>query len=262
MLRIFAHIVIKLERCVPILQVNFAKGDTFGRNAYFSGVCQWLKKAKTFDATIAFCDQYPGWECDLYFYLSEPLDGIQMVRVEYGEVFSVSLAIGVAILPRGTDFLHQDFRTQIGVQQWLSEGSKIGYTSKLDVKALGGSVNNPSSIKDEPRPKPRLSVTAPVVSNTPRSVNNEMKKCVYLDYNGTTTIYPPVLEAMLPYFTEHFGNPSSSHGYGQEPKRAVDKARRSLLRVIQHSPDDDADASCIVFTGCGSHLYTKLMRMD
>ncbi|KAL3821961.1 hypothetical protein ACHAXA_004449 [Cyclostephanos tholiformis] len=70
--------------------VNFAKGDTFGRNAYFSGLCQWLKKAKTFDATIAFCDQYPGWECDLYFYLMEPVDGIQMVRVEYGEVFSVS----------------------------------------------------------------------------------------------------------------------------------------------------------------------------
>jgi cysteine desulfurase len=255
--------------------VNFAKGDTFGRNAYFSGVCQWLKKAKTFDATIAFCDQYPGWECDLYFYLSEPVDGVQMVRVEFGEVFSVSLAIGVAILPRGTDFLHQDFRTQIGVQQWLSEGSKIGYTSKLDVKAgsafpksstfskpLGASVSNPPSIKDEARPKPRLSVTASAVSNIPRSVNNEIKKCVYLDYNGTTPIYPPILEAMLPYLTEHFGNPSSSHKYGQEPKRAVDKARRSLLRVIQHSPGDDADASCILFTGCGTESNNLAIRLS
>ena len=48
----------------------------------------------------------------------------------------------------------------------------------------------------------------------------EKKKCVYLDFNGTTPVYPPVLEAMLPYLTDHFGNPSSSHHFGSEPKAA------------------------------------------
>ena len=38
---------------------------------------------------------------------------------------------------------------------------------------------------------------------------------IYMDYNGTTPIYPSVLEAMMPYLTEHFGNPSSSHLLGK-----------------------------------------------
>ena len=55
------------------------------------------------------------------------------------------------------------------------------------------------------------------------------RKCVYLDYNGTTPIYKPVLDAMYPYLTEHFGNPSSSHHYGVEPKRAVSALNRASL---------------------------------
>jgi len=98
--------------------------------------------------------------------------------------------------------------------------------------------------------------------------NNEQrdmkKKCVYLDYNGTTPVYPPVVDAMLPYLTEHFGNPSSSHYFGQEPKRAVNKARESLLRLIQHVSDDSdtaADASSIVFTGCGTEANNLAIRL-
>ena len=253
--------------------VNFAKGDLKGKTAFFSGVCQWLRKAKTFDATIAFCNQFSGWECDLYFYLLQPEDGIQTVRVEYGEVFSVAKVDGVAILPRGMDFLHHDPRFQCGIEKWLSEGSKLGYASKLDVKAgsafpkstfskpLGGSVSNPQSMKDEGRPKPRMSVGVPV-AKIHSSCQKDTKKCVYLDYNGTTPIYPPVFEAMLPFFTDHFGNPSSSHYFGQEPKIAIDKARRSLLRVIQHSPDDGADASSIVFTGCGTESNNLAIRLS
>ena len=255
--------------------VNFSKGDLKGKTAYFSGVCQWLRKAKMFDATIAFCNQFSGWECDLYFYLLQPEeDGIQTVRVEYGEVFSVAKVDGVAILPRGMDFLHHDPRFQCGIEKWLSEGSKLGYASKLDVKAgsafpkstfskpLGGSVSNPQSMKEEAsRPKPRVSVGVPVAKIHSR-FQKDMKKCVYLDYNGTTPIYPPVLEAMLPYFTDHFGNPSSSHYFGQEPKLAIDKARRSLLRVIRHSPDDGADASSIVFTGCGTESNNLAIRLS
>lgn len=87
-------------------------------------------------------------------------------------------------------------------------------------------------------------------------------KCIYLDYNGTTPIHPAVVEAMLPYLTEHFGNPSSSHHYGQEPKRAVDRARRSILKLIQ--PQDaynDADPSSIVFTGCGTESNNLAIRL-
>ena len=53
--------------------------------------------------------------------------------------------------------------------------------------------------------------------------------CIYLDHAATTPIYPEVLEEMLPYFSEHFGNPSSSHAYGDEPKRALALARTSQL---------------------------------
>lgn len=88
------------------------------------------------------------------------------------------------------------------------------------------------------------------------------RKCVYLDYNGTTPIYPPVVTAMLPYLTEHFGNPSSSHHFGQEPKRAVNKARQSLLRLIQHSSDGDTDTSSIVFTGCGTEANNLAIRLS
>eukprot|EP00574_Skeletonema_japonicum_P001513 CAMPEP_0201740066 /NCGR_PEP_ID=MMETSP0593-20130828/46111_1 /ASSEMBLY_ACC=CAM_ASM_000672 /TAXON_ID=267983 /ORGANISM="Skeletonema japonicum, Strain CCMP2506" /LENGTH=431 /DNA_ID=CAMNT_0048234369 /DNA_START=95 /DNA_END=1390 /DNA_ORIENTATION=+ len=85
------------------------------------------------------------------------------------------------------------------------------------------------------------------------------KKCVYLDYNGTTPVYPQVLEAMLPYLTDHFGNPSSSHYFGSEPKAAVNKARRSLLSLIQAVPV--ADPSSIMFTGCGTESNNVAIRL-
>jgi cysteine desulfurase len=51
---------------------------------------------------------------------------------------------------------------------------------------------------------------------------------IYLDFNATTPLAPQVLEAMLPYLHEHFGNPSSSHVYGQRAKEAVARARGQL----------------------------------
>ena len=47
-------------------------------------------------------------------------------------------------------------------------------------------------------------------------------KRIYLDYATTTPTHPDVVEAMLPYFTESFGNPSSIHSYGQEVRGAVE----------------------------------------
>lgn len=104
--------------------------------------------------------------------------------------------------------------------------------------------------------------------------NNRDKKCIYLDYNGTTPIYPPVLDAMLPYLTEHYGNPSSSHYYGHAPKLAVNSARRSILRLIQSHNTSDADVSSndiseeeeeetssIIFTGCGTESNNLAIRL-
>jgi cysteine desulfurase len=69
---------------------------------------------------------------------------------------------------------------------------------------------------------------------------------IYLDYNGTTPVDPEVAQAIVPYLTEHFGNPSSTHGYGRPAHEAMDAARRSIGAFIGGSPDE------IVFTAGGS----------
>lgn len=55
---------------------------------------------------------------------------------------------------------------------------------------------------------------------------------IYLDYAATTPVYPDVLETMLPYFTEAFGNPSTIYGCGQEAKGAIEAARASVAGLI------------------------------
>jgi len=69
---------------------------------------------------------------------------------------------------------------------------------------------------------------------------------IYLDYNATTPVDPRVVEAMLPYLTTHFGNPSSGHHYAEQPRRALATARQQVARLIGAAPDE------IVFTGSGS----------
>jgi len=69
---------------------------------------------------------------------------------------------------------------------------------------------------------------------------------IYLDYAATTPTYPEVLAAMLPYFTEAFGNPSSIHSHGQEAKQALEEARDKVAALI------GAEREEIVFTGSGT----------
>jgi cysteine desulfurase len=69
---------------------------------------------------------------------------------------------------------------------------------------------------------------------------------VYLDNNATTPVLPAVIEAMQPYFMEHFGNASSIHHHGQETRAAVERARESVASLL------GCGASEIVFTGGGT----------
>lgn len=65
-----------------------------------------------------------------------------------------------------------------------------------------------------------------------------MRDGVYLDYNATTPVLPQVLEAMRPYFTEHFGNAASPHLWGKEAHDAVESARQTLAQGLGVSPQE------------------------
>src|SRR6266550_5858412 len=69
---------------------------------------------------------------------------------------------------------------------------------------------------------------------------------VYLDNNATTPVLPEVLEAMRPYFGEHFGNASSIHHHGQETRAAVERARESVSNLLGCRPAE------VVFTSGGT----------
>lgn len=69
---------------------------------------------------------------------------------------------------------------------------------------------------------------------------------VYLDYNATTPVAPEVLNAMIPYFMDHFGNPSSSHSYGRQARYGVDRARQQVAELLAADPFE------IIFTGCAT----------
>src|SRR6266705_3496206 len=69
---------------------------------------------------------------------------------------------------------------------------------------------------------------------------------VYLDNNATTPVLPEVLEAMRPYFGEHFGNASSIHHHGQRTRTAVERARESVASMLGCRPSE------VVFTSGGT----------
>jgi len=69
---------------------------------------------------------------------------------------------------------------------------------------------------------------------------------IYLDYNATTPVDPEVAEAMRPFLTTNFGNPSSSHSYGLEARKALESARRGVASLLNCMPEE------IVFTSGGT----------
>jgi cysteine desulfurase len=78
---------------------------------------------------------------------------------------------------------------------------------------------------------------------------------IYLDNNATTQVAPEVLDAMQPYLSKFFGNPSSAHSLGREMKEAVERAREQVAELL-----GAADTSEIVFTSCGSESDNWAIR--
>jgi cysteine desulfurase len=77
---------------------------------------------------------------------------------------------------------------------------------------------------------------------------------IYLDNNATTPVAPEVLDAMLPYLRDHYGNPSSDHPYGRRAAAAVDQARAQVAALI------GADPAEIVFTSGGTESNNLAIR--
>jgi len=77
---------------------------------------------------------------------------------------------------------------------------------------------------------------------------------IYLDHSATTPTHPQVVQAMLPYFTEVFGNASSGHSFGRSAEAAIEKARYSISRVLNCKPTE------IVFTSGGSESDNLAVR--
>ena len=77
---------------------------------------------------------------------------------------------------------------------------------------------------------------------------------IYLDHNATTPILPEVVEAMLPYLREHFGNPSSGHVYGQRARAAIEEARAHVAALLGCADDE------VLFTSGGTEANNLAIR--
>jgi cysteine desulfurase len=82
-----------------------------------------------------------------------------------------------------------------------------------------------------------------VKSNSPMTISSQR---IYLDNAATTALDKEVLEAMLPYMTDHFGNPSSIYSYGRETRLAIENARKSVAKILGVRP------ASIFFTSGGT----------
>jgi cysteine desulfurase len=81
-----------------------------------------------------------------------------------------------------------------------------------------------------------------------------LAKPIYMDHAATTAVDPRVVQAMLPYFTETYGNASSAHSFGRAAREAMEVARQTVADIL------GADASEIIFTGCGTESDNLALR--
>ena len=82
----------------------------------------------------------------------------------------------------------------------------------------------------------------------------EGKRAIYLDHAATTAVDPRVVAAMLPYFTEKYGNASSIYQLGRQSRQALEEARRTVADILHADPEE------IIFTGCGSESDNAAIR--
>lgn len=79
-------------------------------------------------------------------------------------------------------------------------------------------------------------------------------KSIYLDHAATTPVDPQVLEAMLPYFSEQYGNPSSAHRFGRQAENAIESAREKIAQLLNCARSE------VVFTSCGTESDNLALR--
>jgi cysteine desulfurase len=80
------------------------------------------------------------------------------------------------------------------------------------------------------------------------------KRRIYLDHSASTPTDPRVVDAMMPYFTEIYGNPSSGHSYGREAEYGIESARETISRILNCKPSE------IIFTSGGSESDNLAVR--
>lgn len=80
------------------------------------------------------------------------------------------------------------------------------------------------------------------------------QRTIYLDHAATTAVDPRVVEAMLPYWTEKYGNASSVYGLGRESHHALDAARQTVAGILNCSPNE------VIFTSCGTESDNLALR--
>ena len=83
-------------------------------------------------------------------------------------------------------------------------------------------------------------------SNATSSSNGIPARSVYLDHAATTAVHPDVVAAMVPFFTERYGNPSSVHAWGRAAHQGMENARRQVARALGCRPRE------VVFTSGGT----------
>ena len=77
---------------------------------------------------------------------------------------------------------------------------------------------------------------------------------VYLDHNASTPVAPEVLDAMLPYLSRYYGNPSSTHAFGRAMHQAIEQARSQVAELIGSKPEE------IFFTSGGTESNNLAIR--